>query len=101
MEVVDGDRILTGSGHRHHLLGEHVERVAGHHRRLDRPLAHAAGDHRALEQVGAELGEDAPAADVTDRVTGAADSLQSPGHRLRRLDLDDQVDRAHVDPELE
>ena len=29
------------------------------------------------------------------------DSLQAAGDRLRRLDLDDEVDGAHVDPELE
>ena len=56
---------------------------------------------RALEQVGAELREDPPAADVADRVAGAADPLQAARDRLRRLDLDHEVDRAHVDPELE
>ncbi len=32
---------------------------------------------------------------------GAADALQTGGDRLGRLDLDDEVDRAHVDAELE
>ena len=32
---------------------------------------------------------------------GAADALQAARDRLRRLDLDHEVDRAHVDPELE
>ena len=32
---------------------------------------------------------------------GAADPLEPAGHRLRRLDLNDEVDRAHVDAELE
>jgi hypothetical protein len=31
-------------------------------------------------------------------VPGAADALQSAGDRGWRLDLDDEVDRAHVDP---
>ena len=34
-------------------------------------------------------------------VAGAADPLQPARDRLRRLDLDHEVDRAHVDPELE
>jgi hypothetical protein len=34
-------------------------------------------------------------------VPGAADALQAPRHRLRALDLHDEVDSAHVDAELE
>ena len=34
-------------------------------------------------------------------VAGAADALQARGDRRRRLDLDDEVDRTHVDAELE
>jgi hypothetical protein len=34
-------------------------------------------------------------------VPGAADALQAAATRPRRLDLDDEVDRAHVDAELE
>ena len=32
---------------------------------------------------------------------GPADPLEPAGDRLRRLDLDHEVDGAHVDPELE
>ena len=32
---------------------------------------------------------------------GAPDALEAARHRLRALDLDDEVDGAHVDPELE
>ena len=34
-------------------------------------------------------------------VAGAADALQAARHRRRRFDLDHQIDRAHVDAELE
>ena len=34
-------------------------------------------------------------------VAGPADALKPAGDRLRRLDLDDEVDGTHVDPELE
>ena len=43
---------------------------------LDLAVAHALGDHRALEQVGAELGEDAALGHVAHVVAGAADALQ-------------------------
>ena len=100
MQGVDVDG-LGRRGDGHDLLGEHVERVARHDRALDQPLAHAPGDDRALEQVGAELGEDAALGDVADAVPGAADALQAGGDRLRRLDLQDEVDGAHVDAQLE
>jgi hypothetical protein len=45
--------------------------------------SHPARDDRALEQVGAELGEDAPLRDLADAVAGAADPLQPARHRLR------------------
>ena len=47
------------------------------------------------------LGEEHAAGHLADLVAGAADPLQGAGHARRRLDLDDQVDRAHVDAELE
>ena len=92
---------LGRDGDRDDLLGEHVERVARHDGRLDRAFAHAPRDDRALEQVAAELREDPPAADLADAVPGAADPLQAARDRLRRLDLQDEVDGAHVDPELQ
>ena len=92
--------LLVGD-HRDDVLGEHVERVARDHRLLDLAGAHPLGDDRALEQVGAELGEDPALGDGAELVSGAADPLDPAGHGLRRLDLDHEVDRAHVDPQLE
>ena len=43
----------------------------------------------------------APGADRIDGVPGAANALQAAGHRDRRFDLDDQVDGAHIDAQLE
>ena len=103
LEIVDCNRLVLGcrGGDGDDLLGEDVERVAGDDCGLDLAVAHPLGDDRALEQVGAELGEDPSAADVADGVPGAADPLQAAGDRLRRLDLDHEVDGAHVDAELE
>ena len=103
VQLVDVDRRIVTRRRRDRddLLGEHVERVARHDRRLDLRLTHPPRDDRALQQVGAELREDPPAADVADRVAGPADPLQPARDRLGRLDLDHEVDRAHVDPQLQ
>ena len=68
---------------------------------LDEPVAHALHDDRGLDQIGAVLGEQLAAARLAHLVAGAADALQAARDRARRLDLHDEVDRAHVDAELE
>ena len=62
---------------------------------------HPPGDDGALEQVAAVLREDDALAGRPDLVAGAADPLEPAGDARRALDLDDEVDRAHVDAELE
>ena len=99
VQVGHGDLLVRAD--RDHLLREHVERVARDHGLLDRTLAHRLRDDRALEQVGAELREDAPLRDGTQLVPGPPHALQATGDRLWALDLDHEVDRAHVDAELE
>ena len=99
VQVVDRDLVLGAD--RDDLLREHVERVAGDLRLLDQALPHRLRDDGRLEQVGAELGEDAALRDVAEVVAGPADALQPARDRLRALDLDHEVDRAHVDAELE
>ena len=95
------DLPLVQRRHRDQVLGEDVERVLRDRRLLDLGLAHAAGDDRALEQVAAVFGEDPAFGDFAHAVAGAADPLQAAGDRLRRLDLDDEVDGAHVDSQLQ
>jgi hypothetical protein len=99
VQVVDRDLLVGADAD--DLLREHVERAARDLRLLDRAVEHPPRDHRGLEQVGPELREDAAARDRAELVAGAPDALQAARNRLRRLDLDDEVDRAHVDPELE
>ena len=94
MPRLDGD-------HRHELLREDVERIARITRRLDRAAMHGVGDGSACEQVAAKLRKDDPFADRADLVRGAADALHAAGDRRRRFDLDDEIDRAHVDAELQ
>ena len=99
VELVDRDLVVGAD--RDDLLREHVERVPRDRRLLDRPLAHRLGHDGALEQVGSELREDAALRDRAELVAGAADPLQAARHRFRALDLHDEVDRAHVDSELQ
>jgi hypothetical protein len=87
--------------HRDQLLGEDVERVPGQDGPLDRALVHPAGDDGAFEEVAAVLREDDALARGTDLVTGPPDPLQASRDARRRLDLDDEIDGAHVDTELE
>ena len=98
-EVVD--RPVVQGDHGHDLLGQHVERVAGVAGVLDEPLLHAVDHDRGLDQVVAVLREELAPAGLAHLVAGPADALQAPAHRAGRLDLDDEVDGAHVDAELE
>ena len=85
----------------HHLLAEDVERVAREARGFDMLLMHGSRDGGAGDQIGAVFWEDYAFADGSDRVTGAADALHSAGDRRRRLDLNDEIDGAHIDAELQ
>ena len=99
VQLVDLDLVLGDD--RHDLLRQDVERVARDLRLLDLAAAHRARDDGALEQVAAELREDAPLRDRAELVAGPADPLEAARDGLRALDLDHEVDGAHVDPELE
>ena len=92
---------MSSAGHRDDLLREDVERIARIARRFHLPVVHRARDGRARDEIAAELRKDDAFADRARLVPGAADPLQPAGDRRRRLDLDDEIDRAHVDAELE
>ena len=92
-----GSSAARGDG----VLGQHVERVGRHPHGLDVAGQHPLHRHRAVDQVGAVLGEQHALRDLADLVPGPADALQAAGHRRRCLHLDHQVDRAHVDAQLE
>ena len=99
VQLVDRDLLLRAD--RDDLLREDVEGVPRDRGLLDRALAHRLRDDRALEQVGAELREDAALRDGAELVPRPADPLEPARDGLRALDLDDEVDGAHVDPQLE
>ena len=83
------------------LLGQHVEGVRRAPELFDQPLDHALGGDGGVDQVGPVLREQHAARHLADLVPGAADALQPARDRWRRLDLDHEVDGAHVDAELE
>ncbi len=93
----DGSEGARGDG----LLREDVERVARHLDRLDLAREHPLGHDRGVQHVAAVLREERGATDLAHLVTGAAHPLQTGGRRGRCLDLDHEVDRSHVDAELE
>ncbi|CAB5018790.1 unannotated protein [freshwater metagenome] len=95
------NRPVVERAHSHDLLRQHIERVARVMRILDEAALHAIDHHCGLEQVVAVLREERALARLADLVTGASDALQTTRDRTRRFDLDDEIDQAHVDAELE
>ncbi len=98
-QLVDVPRVHRR--HRDDLLRENVERIARIAGGLDGAVVHRLRDRRAGEEVAAKLRKDDAFADGVDVVAAAADALQPARDRRRRLDLDDEIDGAHVDAELE
>ncbi|MDQ1035796.1 hypothetical protein QFZ75_002212 [Streptomyces sp. V3I8] len=83
------------------LLGQYVQRVRRHPEGLDGAGAHPLGDDGGLDEVAPVLREDHARGDRPDLVARAAHALEAGRHRRRRLDLDDEVHRAHVDAQFE
>ena len=65
------------------------------------PGLHPLDHHRGLEHVAAVLREHLADTRRTHLMTGTTDPLQPRRHRVRRLDLDHEIDRAHVDAQLQ
>jgi hypothetical protein len=99
VQLVDGNLLFRRN--RNDLLRQNVERIPGNDRLLDQPLLHPLCDDGGLEEVGSELRKDPTLRNRAELVTCASNALKAPRDRLRRLDLDDEIDRAHVDAELE
>ncbi len=87
--------------HRDDVLRENVEGIPREAARLDVAVVHRLRDGRGRDEVAAKLRKDDAFAHGVRPMSRAADALQSAGNRRRRFDLDDEVDRAHVDAELQ
>ena len=74
-----GQRDVSGCGGRvgHHLLGQHIQRIAQVVRRLDLTVDHPANDDRRLQEVAPVLGVDRALRGFAHLVAGATDALQT------------------------
>ena len=86
---------------RHGLLGEDVQGIGDQRGGLDGAGAHALGGDGGVDELGALDRVDGAARTPADAVLGPPHALQAGGDRGRRRDLEDEVDGAHVDAELE
>ncbi len=98
-DLVDPPRPLRAESH--HLLCEHVQRTRRNLHALDLAFEHPLGDDGALEQIPLELGKEDSLAPLAYRVPRSADSLEAARDRSRRFHQNHQIDRPHIDPELE
>ena len=99
VQRVDVQRL--GGDCRHDLLGQDVQRRLRHRHPIELAGADRADHRRGFHQLLA-LGDDDPSLrGAREQVAGAAHPLQRRRDVARRLHLDDEVDGAHVDAELE
>ena len=85
----------------HHLLRQDVQRPFRHDDGVQPARARAAQQRGAFHQLVPGGRVQPPGRRPGPGVVGAADPLQEGGEAARRADLADQLDRSHVDAELE
>ncbi len=96
-----GDRPVVERAHRDDLLGQDVQRVRHHLQFFDRPGPGPGSDDGRGEQIRGVGRQEHAGGDRTDLMPGPPDPLQCGGYRRWGTDLDDEVDRPHVDAKLE
>jgi len=91
---------VSTAGHRDDVLREHVERLRGYRDDSTAPSVHGARNRGACNEIAAELEKMIPS---LTGPPGVRRGRYAGGRRPRRaaLDLDDEIDGAHVDAELE
>ncbi len=88
-------------GHAVDVLGGDVLGALGDEHAVDEPLLGLLEHHRTLDELVAVERDDAAGDGVARGVAGAADPLEQRRDGLRAPDLDHEVERRHVDAELE
>ena len=87
--------------HRQDVLREHVERAGAEDFGVELAIVDRIERGARLEIFEAVAGDDDALARLIEPVVGAADPLQQARAALGRAHLDDEVDVAPVDPEVE
>ena len=90
-----------GAGAAHHVLGQHVERADPGRFAVETVLGYGLPGGLALQHLEPIGGHEQRATGLIQPVVGAADPLDHPRGALGRGQLDDQVDVAPVDAQVE
>ena len=99
IEFVGEKRLAAGAAE--HVLRQHVERAGPQRRGVLRILRDRIDRDRAFQHLEAVGRHQHGARGLVDAVVGAADPLHQPRGALRRADIDDEIDVAPVDAEVE
>ena len=83
------------------MLGEHVERADARGRRVLRVHRNGVERGAAFQHLEAVGGDENALGRLIHAVIGAADTLHQSRRAFRRADIDDQIDIAPVDAEIE
>ena len=83
------------------VLRQNVERAGAQRRRVLRVLGHRVDGGAAFQHLEAVGRHQHGFGRLVEPVIGAADALHQPRGALRRADIDDQIDVAPVDAEIE
>ena len=99
VKFVGEKRLAAGAAQ--HMLRQHVERAGPQRRGVLRVLRDRVDRDRAFQHLEAVGRHQHGARGLVDAVVGAADPLHQPGGALWRADIDDEIDVAPVDAEVE
>ncbi len=83
------------------MLAQHVEPAGARDRRILRALARGGDGGDAFQHLESVGRHEQGARRFVQPVIGAADALHQPARALRRADVDDEIDIAPVDAEIE
>ncbi len=90
-----------GAGHAKHVLGQYIQRPFDQGRRILCTQIICVECGAALHHLEAVGGHENGPARLVHPVVGAADTLREAARPLRRADMNNQIDIAPVDPEIE
>ena len=99
IELIGQKRLAAGAAQ--HMLRQHVERARAQRRRVLRILGDRIDGDAAFQHFETVGRHQHRARGLVEAVVGAADPLHQPRRTLGRADIDDEIDVAPVDAEIE